>query len=150
MAQVNHRDKSCLSRSLRLRHVDPSVSLVIHSQRPDKNMNAWKETGISGSNFDLASQKIKWPKSLVFQKQTEQRLILVWSLFSSTQEHFDIWKLQRKITTHKDYNALNIQQKVLMRIPVFVRETQPEFLFLSQTQSNLETDTSLENGKNAI
>lgn len=35
MAQVNHRDKSYRSGSLRLRLVGPSVSLVIRSQRPD-------------------------------------------------------------------------------------------------------------------
>lgn len=43
MAQVNHGDKSYRSCRLRLRLVDPSVSLVIRSQRPDKNTNAYKE-----------------------------------------------------------------------------------------------------------
>lgn len=43
MAQVNHRDKSYRSRHSRLQLVDPSVSLVIRSQRPDKNTNAYKE-----------------------------------------------------------------------------------------------------------
>lgn len=43
MAQVNHRDKSYRSCRSRLRLVDPSVSLVIRSQRPDRNTNAYKE-----------------------------------------------------------------------------------------------------------
>lgn len=43
MAQVNHRDKSYRSCRSRLRLVDPSVSLVIRSQRPDKNTNTYKE-----------------------------------------------------------------------------------------------------------
>lgn len=39
MARVNHRDKSYRSGTLRLRLVDPSVSLVNCSQTPGKNTN---------------------------------------------------------------------------------------------------------------
>lgn len=56
MAQVNHRDKSYRSGSLRLRLVGPSVSLVICSQRPD----ALKE--------DMESQEL----TLLFRKARVQ------------------------------------------------------------------------------
>lgn len=58
MAQVNHRDKSYRSGSLRLRLVGPSVSLVIRSQRPDKNTDVLKE-GTESQELTLRYRKAR-------------------------------------------------------------------------------------------
>lgn len=113
MAQVNNRDKSYLSHSLRLWLGDPSLSLVIRSQRPDKKINAkerrdrnlWQQFWPWFSEDQIT--KVTW-----FQSRRSKSLLLISSFrffsFRAQEQLFvlKISKLSRKWDTGNESSAL--------------------------------------------